>query len=159
MFAGKEFDDALKAYMSEKEGRSSNTFTNLRKKNSFFNDVKSKEDLNKQIESFINLISEMDRESFAHRYVLLSFILDFCIYLEKDFLFNIKNKKDFIEMKEKIGGFIEKIAQANKNFSQNAKLHTMEHLLEYYGILLDAMEERTTEGEEGMGLWSGNKLW
>jgi hypothetical protein len=160
MFTGKEFDAALKAYANEKEGSSSNAFTNLRKKNDFFSDVASKEDLNTQTENFINLISEMDRENFSNRYVILSFMLDFCKYLERDFLFNIKNKRDFIEMKEKVGGFIEKILETNKNFSQNAKLHTIEHLLEYYGILLDAKEDSTIAQEgEDMGIWSGNKLW
>lgn len=159
MFGGNEFDEALKAYGSEKDGRSSNAFTNLRKKNDFFADVGSREEVNRQIESFINLISEMDRESFANRYVVACFILDFCKYLERDFLFNIKNKRDFVEMKDRVSGFIEKILAANKTFSQNAKLHTIEHLLEYYGILLEALEEPTPSEEEDMGIWSGNKLW
>jgi ATP-dependent exoDNAse (exonuclease V) beta subunit len=159
MFSEKEFDQALKAYQSEKDGRTSNSFTNLRKKNSFFEDVSSKEDLNRQVESFINLISDMDREALSNRYVILSFILDFCKYLERDFLFNIKNKRDFVDMKEKVGGFIDKILEANKNFSQNAKLHTIEHLLEYYGILLDGLEEAPLAAEESSGLWSGNTLW
>jgi ATP-dependent exoDNAse (exonuclease V) beta subunit len=159
MFSEKEFDQALKAYQSEKDGRTSNSFTNLRKKNSFFEDVSSKEDLNRQVESFINLISDMDREALSNRYVILSFILDFCKYLERDFLFNIKNKRDFVDMKEKVGGFIDKILEANKNFSQNAKLHTIEHLLEYYGILLDGLEEAPLATEESSGLWSGNALW
>jgi hypothetical protein len=158
MFTGNEFDAALKAYENEKKSRSSNVFTNVRSKNDFFNDIGSKEDVNTQIENFINLISEMDRESFSNRYVILSFILDFCKYLERDFLFNIKNKKAFIEMKELVAGFIEKVLGTNKTFSQNAKLHTIEHLLEYYGILLDALEEPTLE-EEGEGVWSGNNLW
>ncbi len=158
MFTGNEFDAALKAYASEKNGRSSNAFTNIRKKNDFFSDVASNEDVSLQVENFINLISDMDRESFENRYVILSFILDFCKYLERDFLFNIKRKKDFVEMKEKVNSFIEKILEANKAFSQNAKLHTIEHLLEYYGILLDALEEPEPE-EEDQGIWSGNNLW
>ncbi len=159
MFGGNEFDEALKAYASEKDGRTSNAFTNLRKKNAFFADVGSRDEVNNQIESFINLISDMDREGFANRYVVACFILDFCKYLERDFLFNIKNKRDFVEMKDRVSGFIEKILAANKTFSQNAKLHTIEHLLEYYGILLDALEEPTESEGEDMGLWSGNKLW
>jgi hypothetical protein len=158
MFTGNEFNEALKAYASEKNARSSNAFTNIRKKNDFFSDVASNGDVNLQAENFINLISEMDRENFENRYVILSFILDFCKYLERDFLFNIKSRKDFVEMKEKVGGFIEKILDANKTFSQNAKLHTIEHLLEYYGILLDALEDPGPE-EEDQGLWSGNNLW
>jgi hypothetical protein len=158
MFAGKEFNEALKAHKSEKEGRATNTYTNLRKDNEFFNDVVSSEDVNGQIETFINLISEMDRESLANRYVILCFILDFCRYLEKDFLFNLKNKREFLEMKEKVANFIEKVLEANKSFSQNAKLHTIEHLLEYYGILLEALEEPQQEDED-VGIWSGNKLW
>jgi hypothetical protein len=157
MFTGKEFDAALKGYASEKEGRSSNAFTNLRKKNDFFNDVSSKSEVNTQVESFINLISEMDRDNFGNRYVILSFILDFCKYLERDFLFNIKNKKDFVEMKERVGLFIEQILETNKKFSQNAKLHTIEHLLDYYGILLEALEE--PQEESASGIWSGNNLW
>lgn len=162
MFTGKEFDEALNAYAKEKEGRSSNAFTNLRKSHSFFSDVGSKADVNSQIETFINLISDMGRESFENRYVILSFILDFCKYLERDFLFNLKSKKDFVEMKEKVSGFIEKVLEANKTFSQNAKLHSIEHLLEYYGILLDALDEPEPEPEpepEDQGIWSGNNLW
>ncbi len=158
MFAEKEFDEALKAYSVEKDGRTSNAYTNLRKNNKFFFDVMSKEDMNKQIEGFVSLISEMDRESFPNRYVILCFILDFCRYLEKDFLFNIKNRREFTEMKERVGAFIEKILEANKNFSQNAKLHTIEHLLEYYGILLDAIED-TPEDSGEQGIWTGNNLW
>lgn len=158
MFGGKEFDEALGAYAKEKEGRSSNAYTNLRLSNSFFSDIGSKTDVNKQIESFIDLISEMGRDSFENRYVILSFILDFCKFLERDFLFNLKSKKDFVEMKEKVSGFIEKILEANKTFSQNAKLHSIEHLLEYYGILLDALEEHEPEPEDS-GVWSGNNLW
>ena len=159
MFSAEEFDEALKAYGSEKDGRSSNAFTNLRKKNNFFSGVGSKEEVNTQIEQFIELISEMDREGFTNRYVILSFILDFCKYLERDFLFNIRNKKDFMEMKEKVAGFIEKVLEANKTFSQNAKLHTIEHLLEYYGILLDALEDSPQEESDEEGIWSGNNLW
>ncbi|RMF91164.1 MAG: hypothetical protein D6733_01945 [Methanobacteriota archaeon] len=159
MFTGKEFDLALKAYRDEKEGRAANSYTNLRRNNDFFADVVSKEDLNRQIEEFINLISEMDRESFANRYVILSFILDFCKYLERDFLFNIKSKREFSQLKETVGSFIEKILEANRTFSQNARLHTIEHLLEYYGILLDALEGTPQSEEEGLGLWSGNNLW
>jgi hypothetical protein len=159
MYTGKEFDEALKAYASEKEGVSNNAFTNLRKKNAYYGDVRSKDDVNTQIENFISLISEMDREKFANRYVILSFILDFCKYLEKDFLFNLKSKKDFVEMKAKIEVFIEKLLEINKDFSKSAKLHTIEHLLEYYGILLDALEEQQQIEDEDMGLWSGNKLW
>ena len=158
MFAEKEFDEALKAYSLEKGGRTSNAYTNLRKNNKFFFNVASKEDMNKQIESFISLISEMDRESFSNRYVILCFILDFCRYLEKDFLFNIKNRREFTEMKDRVGTFIEKVLEANKNFSQNAKLHTIEHLLEYYGILLDAIED-TPEDSSDQGIWTGNNLW
>ncbi len=162
MFSGNEFDEVLKAYSSEKDGRTSNAFTNIRKKNDFFFDVASNADVSLQAENFINLISDMDRESFENRYVILSFILDFCKYLERDFLFNIKSKKDFVEMKEKVSEFIQKILEANKTFSQNAKLHSIEHLLEYYGILLDALEEPEPEPEpeaEDQGIWSGNNLW
>jgi hypothetical protein len=160
MFGGKEFDEALSAYAKEKDGRSSNTFTNLRKSHSYFSDIGSRGDLNSQIETFINLISDMSRDSFENRYVILSFILDFCKYLERDFLFNLKSKKEFMEMKEKVSGFIEKVLEANKIFSQNAKLHSIEHLLEYYGILLDALEEPEPEPEpEDQGIWSGNNLW
>lgn len=158
MFTGKEFDEALKAYTSEKDGRASNAYTNLRKNNEFFSDVVSKEEVNRQIEGFINLVSEMDRENFANRYVILCFILDFCKYLEKDFLFNIKSRKEFVEMKEKVWDFIEKILEVNRKFSQNARLHTIEHLLEYYGVLLEALEESPPEDED-MGIWAGNKLW
>ncbi|GBE17796.1 hypothetical protein BMS3Abin16_00384 [archaeon BMS3Abin16] len=158
MFGGKEFDEALSAYAKEKEGRSNNAFSNLRKSHNFFSDVGSKADVNHQIETFINLISDMGRDSFENRYVILSFILDFCKYLERDFLFNLKSKKDFVEMKEKVSGFIEKILEATKIFSQNAKLHSIEHLLEYYGILLDALEEPEPEAAEE-GIWSGNNLW
>ena len=157
MFAGKEFDETLKAYNNEKDGRAGGTFTTLRKKNAYFDDVASKDDVNAQIESFITLISDMERENLANRFVILSFILDFCKYLERDFLFNIKNKRDFVEMKEKVAGFIEKILEANKTFSQNAKLHSIEHLLEYYGILLDALDN--SEPEDETEVWAGNNLW
>jgi len=159
MFTGKEFDEALKAYAVEKKSRSSNAFTDLRRRNDFFADIGSGELVNRQIESFIELISEMDRESFANRYVILCFILDFCKYLERDFLFNIKNRKEFVEMREKVTGFVEKMVEANKKFSQNARLHTIEHLLECYGILLEALEEPAAEEEGEFGIWSGNKLW
>ncbi len=158
MFGDKEFDEALRAYKKEKDSKSSNAFADIRKGNKFFGDIASKEDLNTQIETFINLISEMNREKFENRYVILSFILDFCRYLERDFLFNIKNKRDFLDLKEKVGEFIKSILEANRNFSQSAKLHTIEHLLEYYGILLDAMDE-SAQTEEEYGLWAGNKLW
>lgn len=158
MFGPQEFNSSIDAFNREKEGRASNSFTNLRKKNDFFHEIRSKSDVNRQIETFINIISEMDRESFSNRYVISCFLLDFCKYLERDFLFNIKNKKDFMDMKGLVGNLIEKIVGVNKTFSQNAKLHTLEHLLEYYGVLLDSLEEPEGEVEEG-GLWGGNNLW
>ncbi|RLG58557.1 MAG: hypothetical protein DRN95_04120, partial [Candidatus Hydrothermarchaeota archaeon] len=88
MFSEDEFYEALQAYKKETSSRDSNDFTYLRKNNAFFNDIKSKEDIEEQIKIFVELISKMDRDNYANRYVIQVFILEFCKYLDKDFLFN-----------------------------------------------------------------------
>ncbi|MFQ5975435.1 MAG: hypothetical protein ACE5J5_03850 [Candidatus Hydrothermarchaeales archaeon] len=163
MFAEKEFKQALQAYKEEQTKKGSNAFNALRKRHSFFTDIASKDDISKQVESFTEIISSMDRDLFANRYVVQSFILEFCRYLDKDFLFNIKNSKAFQTLKTKLKEFTGEIYSTHKKFTQNVGLNGLEHLLEDYGILLEHLDldEEATESsadDEG-GLWVGNKLW
>ena len=157
MFGEREFHEALQAYKRGTSSRDNNDFTSLRKNNTFFNDIKSKEGIEEQIKTFIELTSKMDRDNYANRYVVQIFILDFCRYLDKDFLFNITDSKLFFELKELIKKFTNEIYESNKKFTQNLSLHSLEHLLEDYGILL---KYRNLEKEEAVeSIWSGNKLW
>ncbi len=160
MFSEKEFHEALQAYKRETSSRENNDFTSLRKNNTFFSDIKSKEDVKEQVRAFVELISKMDRDSYVNRYVVQVFLLEFCRYLDKDFLFNITDSKLFFELKELIKKFTNEIYESNKKFTQNLSLHSLEHLLEDYGILLKYMELKEKEEEERVeSIWSGNKLW
>ncbi|RLG56550.1 MAG: hypothetical protein DRN88_04130 [Candidatus Hydrothermarchaeota archaeon] len=159
MFSEDEFYEALQAYKKETSSRDSNDFTYLRKNNAFFNDIKSKEDIEEQIKIFVELISKMDRDNYANRYVIQVFILEFCKYLDKDFLFNITDSKLFFELKELIKKFTNEIYENNKKFMQNLSLHSLEHLLEDYGTLLKYMKLEEREEKKVESIWPGNKLW
>lgn len=157
MFGKKEFKEAIEAYKRETSTIENNDFTTLRKTHNFFRDVKDKEKIKEQINLFIELISDMDRDAYANRYVIQTFILEFCKYLDKDFLFNIKDGKLFFELRDKIKKFTSEIYENNKKFTQNLSLHSLEHLLEDYGILLK-FSKFEEEGEEPKGIW-GSELW
>jgi len=157
MFGKKEFKEAIEAYKRETSTIENNDFTTLRKTHNFFRDVKDKEKIKEQINLFIELISDMDRDAYANRYVIQTFILEFCKYLDKDFLFNIKDGKLFFELRDKIKKFTSEIYENNKKFTQNLSLHSLEHLLEDYGILLK-FSNFEEEEEEPKGIW-GSELW
>ncbi|RLF57563.1 MAG: hypothetical protein DRN25_06350 [Thermoplasmata archaeon] len=157
MFGKKEFKEAIEAYKRETSTIENNDFTTLRKTHNFFRDVKDKEKIKEQINLFIELISDMDRDAYANRYVIQTFILEFCKYLDKDFLFNIKDGKLFFELRDKIKKFTSEIYENNKKFTQNLSLHSLEHLLEDYGILLK-FSKFEEEEEEPKGIW-GSELW
>ncbi len=174
MFTDKEFKQSLQAYKDEQIKKGSNAFNSLRRKHKFFSDVGSKEDISSQIESFSDIISNMDRDVFASRYVVQSFILEFCRYLDKDFLFNIKSAREFNKLKTGLKDFTGEIYSTNKKFTQNVGLNSLEHLLEDYGILLEHLDldevyesvsDESSSGDSGDdddssgGLWMGNKLW
>lgn len=172
MFTESEFKQALNAYKEEQTRKGSNSFNSLRKSHKFFNDIGSKEDISNQIESFTSIISEMDRDAFANRYVVQSFILEFCRYIDKDFLFHIKSAREFQKLKTSMKEFTGVIYITNKKFTQSVGLNSLEHLLEDYGILLEHLEldddkeesyesSETTESESDNkgGFWGGNKLW
>jgi hypothetical protein len=136
MFGEEEFAKALKAYEKEISTRGSDEFTSLRRNAKFFSDVTDADTVREQISKFVNLVSNMNRDDYGHRYVLQTFILEFCRYLDKDFLFKLTDGKVFFEMKEKLKDFTGKIYDSNKKFMQNVGLYSMEHLLEDYGTLL-----------------------
>ncbi len=173
MFTYQDFEEALKAYEQEIELGGGEEFTQMRKEADFFKDITSKEDVKKQIEEFINIISEMNRESYACRYVVQTLLLDFCKYLEKDFLFKIKDHSTFLELREKTGKFIADIRACYERFTKNIALHTTEHLLEDYALLLRYAEEFSVEGKEekeessqpltdeqgASFFWDNTKLW
>ncbi|MFQ6136126.1 MAG: hypothetical protein ACE5PM_02985 [Candidatus Hydrothermarchaeales archaeon] len=161
MFAESEFKQALRAYKDEQTKRNSNAFNALRKNHNFFSDVATKQDVVQQIENFTDIISKMDRDEFSNRYVVQSFILEFCRYLDKDFLFHIKSAVEFQRLKSRLKDFTGEIYSANKKFTQNVGLNSVEHLLGDYGILLEYLdldEEGESSREEG-SFWAGNKLW
>ncbi len=136
MFGEEEFRQALRAYELETSAQGRDEFTSLRRSNSFFADITSREGVEEQIRLFIKIISGMDRDSYAARYVVQTFLLDFCRYLDKDFLFNLTEHATFAEMKEAIREFTGEVYETNKRFTQSIALHSLEHLLEDYGTLL-----------------------
>ncbi|WP_456475650.1 hypothetical protein [Candidatus Pyrohabitans sp.] len=136
MFGEEEFRQALRAYEAETSKQGGDEFTSMRRGNKFFADITSREAVEEQIRLFIGIISGMDRDSYAARYVVQTFLLDFCRYLDKDFLFNLTDHATFSEMKEALRDFTGEIYEANKHFTQNISLHSLEHLLEDYGTLL-----------------------
>lgn len=164
MFGEKEFEIALQAYKRETSPKGRDEFTSLRKNNNFFEDITEKEHVEQQVRLFIDLISRMNRDSYSNRYVIQSFIFEFCRYLDKEFLFSIKNAATFFDVKEKLKEFTGEIYDTYKKFTQNVALNSLEHLLEDYGSLLkfanlDQAESYTKKSEESGGFWSGNKLW
>ncbi len=141
MFGEAEFKLALKAYNAETKSRGSDEFTALRRNNTFFTDIKSKEAVKQQAQEFVNLISNLNRDEYSQRFVVEVFLLEFCRYLDKDFLFAITDGKTFFEMRDKLKSFTGKIYESNKKFTQNAGLYTLTHLLEDYGNLLSYLQE------------------
>ncbi|MFQ5815253.1 MAG: hypothetical protein ACE5G7_02025 [Candidatus Hydrothermarchaeaceae archaeon] len=149
MFGDEEFEKAIKAYEKEISVRGNDEFTSLRGTGKFFSDITNAEGVKEQVSKFVDLVSKMDRDDYGHRYVLQTFLLEFCRYLDKDFLFTLTDGKVFFEMKEKLKDFTGKIYESNKKFTQNVGLHSMEHMLEDYGTLLRYLEDRGQEkGEE-----------
>ncbi|MDP6612781.1 MAG: hypothetical protein QF673_02030 [Candidatus Hydrothermarchaeota archaeon] len=166
MFDKAEFDKALEAYKRETRREGKDEFTALRKSNAFFNDIRTQENLDEQIKLFINIISSFDRDNYVNRYVVQTFIHDFCKFLDKDFLFFITNSS-FFHIKEKIKEFTGEIYEITKNYTQRVSLNSLDHLLQDYSTLLkftssDYSQRRQTEEsvrKGGESLWGGNKLW
>lgn len=171
MFGEAEFDKALKAYREETSVEGNDAFTALRRKHAFFSDVRDKDAIDEQARLFIGLVSKMDHDSYTNRYVLQTFLLDLCRYLDKDFLFNITDGKTFFSIKDELKEFTGDIYEANKKFTQNVGLHSLEHLLQDYGALLkhvdreavkqaEKKEETQAEPASGFGnFFEGGKLW
>lgn len=174
MLTYKEFEEALRAYKQETELEGGEEFTKLRRGAKFFRDIVSRDDVKKQIEEFVNIISEMDRESYMCRYVVQTLLMDFCKYLEKDFLFKIKDHSTFLELREKTGKFVSEIYSCHERFAKKIALHTTEHLLEDYALLLKYIEvfsgeekeekEETqsqplTQENQSYSFWNSDKLW
>lgn len=175
MFSDEEFSEALKAYMKETSMEGSDAFSTLRRSHTFFSDVRDKSAIDEQASTFIGLISKMDHDNYMNRYVLQTFLLDFCRYLDKDFLFCITDGKTFFSIRSELKEFTGDIYEANKKFTQNVGLYSLEHLLHDYGSLLKYLDRGKTEEEEkkekekkeprseestGMGgLFEGGKLW
>lgn len=172
MFGEAEFKEAMKAYKSETSPRGgSDAFTSLRRKNVFFKDVKDKEGIDEQVRLFIGIVSNMDRDSYTKRYVLQTFLLDFCRFLDKDFLFNITDGKTFFSIKDDLKEFTGEIYESNKKFTQSVGLHSLEHLIQDYGTLLKHVDKEEIRKEEeiqpppsepsgGFGsFFEGGKLW
>jgi hypothetical protein len=155
MFGKAEYEKALEAYRLETSPNGSDEFTSLRRSNEFFQDVRSREDVEKQVKLFIELISSMDRDSYTNRYVVQTFIQDFCKFLDKDFLFFITDGS-FFEIKEKVKKFTGEIYEINKEYTQRVGLHTLDHLLQEYSALIKFVSGEETQPES---LWSGNRLW
>ena len=152
MFGEKEFKEALSAYSREKTGKG-DQFYSLLKRNTYFEDIKSEDDLKSQIASFMDLISNMNRDDYSNRYVVISFITELCRYLDKDFLFNIKDRGSFFFLKEKMKEFTGKIYELNKNFVQSVGSYSLEHLLEDYSVLIEYANLEGAEQEGGGALW------
>jgi hypothetical protein len=116
-----------------------------------------------QIRLFIDLISKMDHDVYVNRYVLQTFLLEFCSYLDKDFLFSITNGRTFFQIKERLKKFTGEIYDAHKKFTQSVGLNSLEHLLEDYGTLLKFADLVETEEEKAASsfgdFWSSGKLW
>tara|TARA_B100001964_G_C14233612_1_gene601309 strand:- start:1127 stop:1627 length:501 start_codon:yes stop_codon:yes gene_type:complete len=166
MFTMDEFKKALDAYKLETSPKGKEEFTEIRKNPIFFNDIRTSDAVNKQVKHFIDIISNMNRDNYINRYVLQTFIQDFCKFLDKDFLFFITDSS-FFDIKKKIKEFTGAIYEINKNYTQIVGLFTLDHLLQDYSVLLKftSSEQYTTlqdddatiEAEDG--LWGGNKLW
>ncbi len=152
MFGEKEFKEVLSAYTRDKSGKSDH-FYSLLKRNTYFVDIKSREEMEKQIESFMDLISNMNRDDYGNRYVLISFITEFCRYLDKDFLFNRKDRESFFFLKEKLKDFTGRIYELNKKFTQTVGSYSLEHLLEDYSVLIEFGSLEGAGQEEGGGMW------
>ncbi|GBE54773.1 MAG TPA: hypothetical protein ENH28_08345 [Euryarchaeota archaeon] len=184
MFTFEEFKAALGAYEKETTSSSSDAFTTLRQTRNFFSDVKSREELENQMREFISIMSLMDRDSYASRYVVQIFLLDFCRYLDKDFLFYITDHKIFLELRAAIKNFTGEVYETYNRFTQNISLHSLEHLLEDYALLLkfsgegfirreesvneeeeesknkaDIKSESKAEEQNFSSLWDEGKLW
>jgi hypothetical protein len=150
MFGQEEFREALIAYTRETSQKGNNDFTELRKRKKYFRDIKDLQGVEKQVDTFVSLISEMDRDEYSNRYVLQTFLLEFCKYLDKDFLFNLKDPRTFYDLKERLKRFTGDVYDTNKRFTQSISLNSLEHLLEDYGTLLKFTESDTsyTQDEE-----------
>ncbi len=155
MFGKAEFDKALEAYRRETSPNGSDEFTSLRRSNEFFKDIRSREDVEEQVRLFIEVISSMDRDSYTNRYVVQTFLQDFCKFLDKDFLFFITDRS-FFEIKEKIKKFTGEIYEINKEYTQRVGLHTLDHLLQDYSALIKFVSDEESQPES---IWGGNKLW
>ncbi len=151
MFGEEEFRQALSAYEAETSSRGGGEFTALRRGYRFFRDINSREDVREQLRSFIGIISGMDRDSYACRYVVQTFLMDFCGYLTKDFLFSITEHEEFMDMKGWIKRFTGEVYEIHKRFTQSVALHSLEHLLEDYGTLLKFSREMDRKKGEGGG--------
>ncbi len=154
MFGKAEFEKALEAYRLETSPNGRDEFTSMRKGNEFFKDIRSREDVDRQVELFIEVISSMDRDSYTSRYVVQTFIQDFCKFLDKDFLFFITDRS-FFEIKERIKKFTGEIYDINKEHTQRVSLYTLEHLLQDFSALIKFVSDE----EQPEGIWGGNKLW
>ena len=65
MFGEAEFKEALKAHKRETSARGgSDAFTALRRKNTFFQDIKDKEATDEQVRQFIEIVSKSYYHSF-----------------------------------------------------------------------------------------------
>jgi hypothetical protein len=162
MFGQEEFSAALKAYEKETSIKGNDDFTSLRNNHTFFKEIRDKEAVKKQVNLFIELISNMDHDIYANRYVVQTFLLEFCRYLDKDFLFSIKDRESFFQMKETLKKFTGEIYENHKKFTQNVGLNSLEHLLEDYGSLLkfsDLDEKEDTTSSSLGDFLSGGKLW
>jgi len=140
MFGQEEFREALIAYSRETSQKGNNDFTELKRRAKYFKDIKDLDGVKEQVNTFITLISEMDRDEYANRYVLQTFLLEFCRYLDKDFLFNLRDPRTFHELKEKLKHFTGDIYETTKKFTQSISLNSLEHLLEDYGTLLNVTD-------------------
>lgn len=164
MFGKAEFDKALEAYKKETSPGGKDEFTALRKSNIFFKDIRTKESVDEQVKLFINLISSIDRDSYVNRYVVQTFIQDFCKFLDKDFLFFITDSS-FFDIKEQIKEFTGEIYEITKNYTQRVDLNSLDHLLQEYSALLRfaspnySRRQKKESSREGESLWGGNKLW
>ncbi|NOZ76924.1 MAG: hypothetical protein GXO65_04460 [Euryarchaeota archaeon] len=159
MFGQEEFREALIAYSRETSEKGNTDFTELKKKKKYFKDVKDLDGVEEQVNTFIELISEMDRDEYANRYVIQTFLLEFCRYLDKDFLFNLKDPKTFYDLKDRLKEFTGDIYESHKRFTQSIGLNSLEHLLEDYGTLLK-FGKRDYEQEEDTGETSiFGRLW
>jgi hypothetical protein len=166
MFGKEEFSTALKAYERETSLKGSDDFTSLRNNNDFFADIRDKEKMESQVRLFIDLISNMGHDVYANRFVIQTFLMEFCRYLDTDFLFTITDGRSFFKIKEGLKNFTGEIYESHKRFTQCVGLNSLEHLLENYGSLLKFADFKGTkqkEEEEAPSSFgdflSGEKLW